>query len=271
MPKPSDNLTNQEIPGYLGFGMLDPHSVRCEDDKVLFEYWVGKDLVYEIILREDSCMIVEHFEGENAGMSQYKTLEEAFTYHLISIPLHKNKRFISLCKRITKNRNIYVQLTGEGGRQSVYYPAGYLFVLRQPIATCNQAAWDALKEKIKNEDQDFPLQLSGESNGVMLRLLKSGKVDVENIIVGDCGAMLLDLEDAVNLIWESGVVPDEKEYRLSVMEISQSVANGIQICPGAPGSKISAFSVCITDNMKMSVDQLRAIFADQTRNFHMNL
>ena len=64
-----------------------------------------------------------------------------------------------------------------------------------------------------------PLRLAGVSEGYILKLTPSGAVLRERVAIAHATTLLLHLQDALDMICESGVVPAGKEYRLTVMPI----------------------------------------------------
>jgi hypothetical protein len=66
----------------------------------------------------------------------------------------------------------------------------------------------------------------------------------------------MNLGNAADMIWESGVVPSEKEYRLTIMNIPESYPGGLIVNLGDPTRGFLTFSACVIDNMKTTLEQL---------------
>ena len=139
---------------------------------------------------------------------------------MLGRPMLDHPRLAKLLGRDGAGRNVYVNLYEE--LRVVTFPAGYILSLRQPVTIGNRAAWEALEQRVKLAGSAAPLRLAGVSEGFILKLTPSGAVLRERVAFAQATALLLHLQDALDLICESGVVPAEKEYRLTVCPLSFS-------------------------------------------------
>jgi len=157
MSKPS---SDQELPAYLGLGTLDPASVSTKAGKTKADYRLDGDLIYQVTLGQSQCVIQEFLDGEELGRSTQANLKDAFTHNLMSLPPYENRRFERLYHRICDNRNIHLEFADQP--ETIFFPAGYIFVLRLPIVVSNQAKWESLKTKFKQAGDSTPLQFDAE-------------------------------------------------------------------------------------------------------------
>lgn len=257
----------QELPPYLGLGVLDAGSVSTKAGKTTAAYMLGDEVVYRVMMSEKCSEVTEYFDREELGRSREATLRNAFLQYMMSFPPYENPRFERLYRQITEDRNIYLQFASEP--QAIYFPAGYIFSLKQPIVSSNRAKWNALKKKLAREKDDGVVQLEGEKKSVILRLLDSGKVTVEDVDIGECSAILLNLAAATDLFWQSGVVPDEKEYRLIATDCYANLPGNMRFYLGEPARGFVTFSILGIDDIDAfdGMDNVIDLFADQSRQF----
>ena len=264
MPK-ATSATQVDLPQYLGLGTLDPASVSTKAGKTTANYVLGDEIVYQITIGKKNCGIVEFLDGQELGRSKGVTLKDAFLHHMMSLPPYENRRFERLYHQITNKRNISVRFASQP--QAICFPAGYIFVLRQPIVAGNQAKWNKLKAKLERKGDAAPAQVEGEYKAVIFRLLQSGKVKTEKITVADFSATLVNLVAATDMLWKSGIVPRDKEYRLSVMDASESMPGSMPIYLGDPEEDMVTFSVFVTEGLKVNMKQAAQHFLDSSEEF----
>jgi len=152
-----------------------------------------------------------------SGRATGRRLGEAFLLHMLGRPMLDHPRLAKLLGRDGAGRNVCVNLYEEP--RVVTFPAGYILSLRQPVTIGNRAAWEALEQRVKLAGSPASLRLAGVSEGFILKLPPSGAVLRERVAIAHATTLLLHLQDVLDLICESGVVPAEKEYRLTVMPI----------------------------------------------------
>jgi hypothetical protein len=208
-------------------------------------YLLGSEVVYQVTLSQSRCTIQEFLDGQELGKTVQATLKAAFTHHLMSLPPYENRRFERLYHQITDNRNVHIEFAEEP--EAIFFPAGYIFVLRQPIVASNRAKWKALKARLGREGDSAPLQFDGEHKGVIFRLDKSGRVKTERVMLADCTATLLNIAAAADWWWQSGTVPPEREYRLMVLDASKSLPGQLRLYLGQPPQSASVFCVFAED------------------------
>jgi hypothetical protein len=239
------NNISTELPPYLGMGLLDAESITYKNSKLTANYFLEEELIYQVTLSDGDCLLTEYFERQKIAESRYASLEAAFMSGMMAFPACENRRLVKLYNQITNERNIYARFAGE--RSAIFFPAGYIFILRQPIPACKLANWERLKALVV-EEPDSPVHFSAEHNGAVFRQLRSGNVEVEGLKIADCSATWRNLAAATDLLWESQLVPPEKEYRLTVMDCSES--SGFSIDLGHAESDTATFSVQITDDLE---------------------
>ena len=255
MPEKSTHV-RQELPKYLGFGTLDRKSVVTQSGKTTANYISGKEVVYQVTVGKNSARLIEFFNDEEFARSGHTNLERAFLHHMMSLPPHRHDRFQQLYHQLTDNRNVFVQFGSQP--LHIFFPAGYIFNLCQPIVAANQTAWEAFRRRIKRSSRF--LRFEGENKGVILRLHISGKITAEDVRVAKCAALLLNLVQAVDLLWQNGVVPVEREYPLVVTDnVDPSPANP-SIFLGDLQRDILTFAVIVNENSELSMDQIVANF-----------
>ena len=265
---PSNAL--EALPDYLGLGVLDSNSVEISPDKLVADYKLESEVIYRVSISDQNFKIVELLDGlVIATTSEHVSLQETFFHHLISQPPYQSKRFERLFHRLADNRNINVRFALKP--QFLYYPSGYLFSLRQPIINSNKAIVNRLaKPLIDVSDQSNP-KLSSIRDGVILRLQQTGEVAVEPIQVADFSSTLDQLVISVDSIWQSGMVPKEKEYQLTVLDSSMASAGNISIYLGDISRGFITFSVIVTEGADLDLEQVQNNFRDSSFQLLENL
>ena len=86
-----------------------------------------------------------------------------------------------------------------------------------------------------------PLKPEVTQEGHILKLSAEGNVLVESVTIADCSTLLLNLEAAVDLIMESGIVLSGKEHRLTVAPIQELAAGRLIVHPGDDGRGFLTF------------------------------
>ncbi len=255
-----------ELPDYLGFGVLDRNSVVQSDAGVSANYVQGEEVVYEIMSEKSQCQISEYFQGEWIGESRDRVLEQAFLRHFSACSPFEHPRFGELYNQLTAGRNISVIFPQRP--QAVYFPAGLIFSVRLPLVKGrNRKAWSAFRESIKLSPESKLLQFGKENKGVLFRLSAAGEVSHEDILVGACTAMLINVARVVDLIWESGVVLPEKEYRLTVMDGPQARLGSLPIFLGDPARGFTTYSFVPLPHKSFNADVIESAFLDQSHKF----
>jgi hypothetical protein len=254
---PADLLAS--LPEYLGLGLLDPHSVEIGLDQIAANYTVEGDLLYHVSLSDQHFQIEEFLDGRPFyDTSQPTSLQEAFFRHLLKLLPYDHRRFEVLMHRLTDGRNVLVHFASEP--RYFYYPAGYLFTLRQPLVSGYRAAFEQVSKSADGGPDGTALKLDEVREGVVLRLWANGKVTAETIRLADFSATLHRVTEAADRLWRSGIVPPEKEYGLAVLDYSVAGAGFLSIWLGDPARGIAAYSVVLTEGTDWTMDKLENDF-----------
>jgi len=145
--RPIEQPTVQNMPPYLGFGTLDPESVRPDGGRLTARYQCADGATaYSVDWRSGRCLLEAQFEGEPISISGGRDLQHALFQSFLGLAEPaEDPRFVDLCRRVVDSGNIYFQFPRpflRGGPGYLYYPAGLLFSLRLPIVWENRPAWD---------------------------------------------------------------------------------------------------------------------------------
>lgn len=260
----------EDLPDYLGLGVLDSSSVERSHDKVMAVYKFENEDIYQVSVSDKNFQIVELLDGQTiATTAEQVSLRETFFHHLISQPPYQSKRFERLFHRLADNRNIIVRFALEP--RFLYYPAGYLFSLRQPIVSNNKSILDGLAESLVEGSDQSSFHLSSIREGIILRLLRNGEVTVEQIQMADFSSTLHRLASSVDSIWQGGMVPKEKEYQLMVLDNSMSAEGNISIYLGDISRGFVTFSAIVTEGADLDLKQVQNNFRDSSLQLLENL
>jgi hypothetical protein len=181
----------------------------------------------------------------------------------MSQPPNKSKRLERLFNKLADNRNIFVRFAQQP--PYLFYPAGYIVCLRQPIANNNKSIFSKTEKALMDSNGIFTKL--DKRNGIIIKLLEIGDVTVEQVIVADFSTTLLHLARSVDMLWGSGIVPEEKEYRLTVMDNSERPAGNISIYLGDISRGFLTFSVIVTEGADLDLEQVQSTFRESSFQF----
>ena len=248
------------LPPYLGLGILDPSSIYETNGTVKAKYKSGTETVYDVSVSAVRSEIVEYFEGKELSRSIGQELSQAFFYHMMGIPMDDHPRLQELFAEIATGRNIYISFCPD--RKLVTYPAGYLFGMRLPITIANRATWEAFAGWLEDCGEAAPLKFDTAQDGFVLKLSTDGNVLLDEVTIADCSTLLLNLEAAVDLIMESGIVLSGKEHRLTVAPIQELAPGRLTVHPGDEGRGFLTFSVLPLTRAKLEEHRLEDLFRE---------
>jgi len=239
----------EDLPEYLGLGVLNSKSLERTHGSVSADYEFENEVIYKVSVGDKDFQIVELLDGlAIATTSEHVSLQETFFHHLVSQLPYQSKRFERLFHRLSDNRNIIVRFAQQP--QFFYYPAGYLFSLRQPIVNSNKSAFDHFEGRFVD---------GYDSSGLKFEFVRDGLV-LQYLEIVDFSCTLNCLASSVDLIWQSGMVPKEKEYQLMVLDNSLSAAGNISIYLGDISRDIVTYSVIVTESTGLDLEQTRNNF-----------
>ena len=249
----------ESLPEYLGLGLLDPHSVKIAPHRMMADYTVEGDLLYHVSLRDQHSQIEEFLDGSLLDTTAQSTsLQDTFFRHLLKQLPYNSRRYERLYHRLQDERNVLVQFATEP--RYFFFPAGYLFTLRQPIVSANQAVFDQVSRSADGGPDQTGLRLDAVRDGVVLRLLENGEVTVEPVRVADFSAALHRVAEAADRLCQSGIVPPEKEYGLAVSDSSLTAAGLVTIYLGDVARGIAAYAAVVTEGTKWTMEKLQNDF-----------
>lgn len=254
-----------DFPDYLVFGTLDKESVKVRKDKISAEYRDRGNVVYRVNWGKDGCQLESLFEGKKILTAYGLDLKEAFVQYMASIITNPNKdpHFTRIVHKAISGKNVHFEVpTGE---ILAVYPAGFIFVLRQPIVESNREAWENFRCKFDSDNELPPLKLKDERPGTILRLSEEGNVSIEEIDLVDFSCVLRSLVEAVQVIWESGIIPPQKEYRLAVVDASHSMTGTVSVHRGDSKQGVSTFVVLPVDRGSPDLKESIDIFTERSR------
>jgi hypothetical protein len=229
------------------------------------QFPMTRDLIYQVTLGKGQCVITEFLNGNELGRSTQANLKDAFTHHLMSLPPYENRRLERLYHRICDNRNIHLEFAEQP--ETIFFPAGYIFVLRLPIVASNRAKWKSLKTKLKRAGDSAPLQFDAEHAGVIFRLDASGRATAEQVTLADFTATLLNVAAAADWLWQHDIVLPGKEYRLMVLNAPLSLPGQLRLYLGKPGHGARVFSVVVMEDVKVNLKEATRLFRESSKQF----
>jgi hypothetical protein len=240
-----DDLTQKKFPDKLGLGILDKNSIMESNGKSQARYYFEPgDLVYDISIDEESCIITEFFEDRLIGETKSKTLNDAFVNKFRTFNAHEHFRSKRIIERLSSEMNAY--FLPFSNKRALNYPAGLHFILRIPIFNRFQ---ETLIEKESENILSLDLSLHNIYDGVLLKFFDNatGESSITNelrmtsdppytalpIRVADFLTTLLDLEESVEYCLNRNLIAENEnaEHCIIVMEFTQSEVGTIFTIP----------------------------------------
>lgn len=245
------------LPPYLGFGVLGATEQHGETSA---NYMLGDEVVYRVMLTETNCRITEYFNDKEFATAIGAKLDETF-FQLFAAHLpYTHPRFERLYHQICDQRNIYIEFPHES--RYLFFPAGYIFVLRQPIVHDTLAIWKKLEPKLARQKDSGPIQIHAKHSGIIFRLLKSGDIRGEDVSLVDFSALLVNLASAADWLWQNKLVPSEHDYRLVIKEAMQYDRDVLRVYLGGSLPEILTHSVFVKHGNATPLDQVAQDFAN---------
>ena len=239
--------TVADLPTYLGFGLLDQGSVRFEEGCLTATYSDEHHLVYEVRWNHNGCLLKSHWRGREVGRSGGPDLQKAFFYSWHGAESSwEDQRFTDVSNEIMRAGNVYFVFPRP---EHVFFPAGLVFALRQPLPRSRLPAWEALKRVLESEATPGPRpSVYREGPGSILHLLAGGDTWSEPVLVVDLVVPLARVVQTVVWCVQGGIVPGGKHHRLVV-----SIDGGACWQNGDAEQHESAFAVLYDDEVESAL------------------
>jgi len=249
-----------KLPEYLGLGILNHSSIVRTEKGISATYTLGLDVVYSLEWTQAGCKLEEFYQGGTIASAFHENLNMAFFYILKhpEMKFYLYPRFLQLINYVNGAGNIFFAYP-DMKRANLFYPAGFIFSLRQPIVECNHDAWMRFQNDMERNDAIFPLQIDAQHSGAIFRLMNDGTVIREDTTIIYMGCLLRDFHESVELCQQSGLIPTEKEYRMIITD-APNKSHPLCMYAGDPSRSIQAFAVF---EFGMKAGQIPAEQADE--------
>ena len=249
-PRPIASPSVRALPDYLGFGRLDEGTVRACKGTVSARYlWEG-EVACVVVWKEGDCLIDSYSGGRLFASSCGRDLQEAFYQRFIALLLagREDEQLVALFRRVRRvGHNLHFQVPNRANCRYIFYPAGLIFRLRQPVTDANRPAYERLAQALANRPDNRPLWVDREGPGCIVRFHTDGSHSEETVHLVDFSALLVDLVEAVRLIAESGLSLPGIEYRLAI-----EMPGSATLHEGEPERGYTAFTVRTQPNSNLS-------------------
>lgn len=253
------------LPPRLGLSRLDEDSITIADGVISARYLDGEELVYEVVIAENNQRLVEYVDGAEYYVSDETSLRNAFLSHLLSLLPYEHPRYERLESELTAGRPVVVRFAQEP--EAVVFPTGYVFLLHVPVTAANRGRWETLKGEIDHAGELAPLRFDHEREGLLLRLLDSGQVTSEPVVIGECSTSLSHVRDAVDFICQSGVLLPGAAYRLMVTELTETLSGRIAIHDGNGDRGELTYALAAMDTLEIELEDAQANFVAASRAY----
>lgn len=100
---------------------------------------------------------------------------------------------------------------------------------------------------------------------MVFRLVTSGEVCTEEIMLACCTVDLPNLIEAVNLYPEYGIWTKQKEYRLQVYDMSESAPGNVPVYLGVQGGDVLTYAVFDREGVSVEMKEATGQFRDTSK------
>jgi len=253
------------LPPRLGLSRLDEDSISIVDGVISARYLDGEEMVYEVVIAENNQRLVEYVDGAEYYVSDETSLRNAFLSHLLSLLPHEHPRYERLESELTAGRPVVMRFAQEP--EAVVFPTGYVFLMHVPVTAANRGRWETLKGEIDDAGELAPLRFDHEREGLLLRLLDSGQVTSEPVVIGECSTSLGHVREAVDVICQSGVLLPGAAYRLMVTELTETLSGRIAVHDGDRARGELTYALAAMDTLEIELEDAQAHFVAASRAY----
>ena len=139
--------------------------------------------------------------------------------------------------RITAEKNVALVRPGRHGFRSVYFPEGFIFILRLPVVP-----YDRMKDvepkllKVRSH-----VSLEGIYGGEFITAGQGRLTHYFSYFV-DFRATLWHLEETVDFLFRGGLVPEYPQMGLFILDPADAAPGSCKVYPGQAGTKMEAYA-----------------------------
>ena len=237
--KPTMNHGQFNLSEYLGFGILDQNSIISDERGIKATYSSAGEKVYGINWVPAKCEIEEFYGGRSIAFAEGDNLQLAFFHLLQGMNPTTHARFFKLVNDVIQIGNIYfVWPNMKNGY--LYYPAGFLFSLTQPIANHNIESWIRLKSNIEQNKTGYAFAFDAQKSGALFKFKENGSIEREDVTLVQMSCTLLNLYKTAKECKDNGLIQPTPEYRMTIVSagerldpyrlITGDLKSGIKYC-----------------------------------------
>jgi len=236
----SNNNGKFELPEIMGFGELDQQSIIKTVEGVSAEYKSGDEVVFTVKWQPNKCILTEFYNGKILMETEDKDLEMAFLNLTLAWVPNQHPRFIKMVNEVIRLGNIHFTWPRMGNLIARFFPAGFIFDLRQPIIDSNRSVWSKIEEFVVQSEKDLPFKFYYKCPGAVFCQPENGNFIRTDVILVHLISPMFSLFDSVYLLKSVGLIPEEKEYRLDINV--DLFWNSLDLYPGDPSRRIQYFA-----------------------------
>ncbi|MCR4393696.1 MAG: hypothetical protein NUV31_04910, partial [Dehalococcoidales bacterium] len=97
-----------------------------------------------------------------------------------------------------------------------FFPAGFIFDLRQPILESNRRVWSKIEEFMARTKQELPFKFCYQSPGAVYCHPENGNFIRTDVTLVHLTSPMFSLFFSVYFLKYVGLIPEEKEYRMDI-------------------------------------------------------
>jgi len=217
-------------PPYLGLGILNPASIRVENNEVIAEYTLFGKMVTKLTISDQASLIEDYHEGKRLALTSSSDLNNGICRHFTSWDAETDPRFKILMDAVCRLGNIYFEIPPCIRKQNQHVishsPAGRLLIFRFPISG---GRFNIFKDALNDVFEIKPLFKFLDLYFSTLKTINNdGSCNNETISLFEFMVPLAYAYDAAKWFCGCNLIFPQKIYRLIIQDSVQKENESFQ-------------------------------------------
>ena len=237
------NKIENNLPTYLGYGVLNPDSYKFIDGKAYADYHYQGFPILKVEQSEKGARIEEMYGDKTLGMSYGANLERAIFQHYLSLdqlesPLHR-----AWISNLISQGNIYAEYISKTKDRVLFYPAVYLIDIRVPVLDEDLKkveAFIAIPEIKKLQPRLSPSKL------IMVYPDRTENLTINMLKITTPIAFTIGVAKVLS---EGGIIKKEKRLRAIVNVANPQTGTSIRTFRGTEKDEWLSYSITIKNDL----------------------
>ena len=214
---------DQELPKYLGYGILVEETVKHDDDKLTAKYVYEHDnyIAHSVELSKRGCDFLTYLNEEMKGASFHRDLKTAVTHEFSQRTFNQCPCFQLLANKTKRTGNFHIEFEEDtrDGRSIAYYPAGKLVSFIIPVKKIDQPGVDLFK-KLQDADIAGPYI---KTEGTLFSYQNKHDLVVEDIFILRVQVPVAFMIRTAKTIRRTGLILPDRRFQVLVFESTDGI------------------------------------------------